>query len=572
MITEKEYIQTTDISHRKRYAQFFTPDKIAEFMTQWVLEKMGETARILEPAFGLGAFTRVLSDTEKDIHIEGYDIDDVIYHYAVDNFTDSPFDICLHNANYLTQSCNCKYDGILCNPPYLKFHDYDNTTLIPLINNRFNLKLNGFTNIYTLFLLKSIHELNKSGRLAYIIPSEFLNADYGVEVKRALIESKSLRHIIIVDFNQCAFDDALTTACILLCENSGEVNKVRFSKTSNIDNLYSALEDYTEVECSQLDPNVKWKKYYEPTVSSKYFHLVPFSTFAKVSRGIATGANSYFTFSPSKALSLGLSLNCFRRCICHSTDVSGHIFTKANFCELAAADKTVYLFNAKGNETLPNVRSYINFGIGHDIDKKYLTASRKPWYALENRQPAPIWVSVFNRSGLRFVRNLSGAYNLTTFHCVYDKGIIDTDILFVYLVTDMAKEIFMDNSRQYGNGLVKFEPNDLNKGNTVDVRLLTTLEKEFLHRIFMLIKSDETNANQYIHLADEFFRNRYTQDTADLDLLTQQQDAIESKNQIPKHTKRKTKESLPNLFGTAYTYNEDNDTEVCMVGEEMARE
>ena len=532
MITEKEYIQTTDVLHRKKYAQFFTPDKIAGFMAQWVTAKSIAPTSILEPAFGLGAFTRALSRTGTNIHIDGYDIDPLIYGYAKDNFADSHIDICLYNADYLTQSHGQKYDCIVCNPPYQKFHDYDNATLIPLINSRFNLRLNGFTNIYTLFLLKSLHELNKGGRLAYIVPSEFLNADYGVEVKRALLESKCLRHIIIVDFNQCAFDDALTTACILLCENTGQDTSIRFSKTQNVNDLDSALAIYNEVECQQLDPNQKWKRYYERTESSRYRNLVPFSTFAKVSRGIATGANAYFALRPSKAHALGLPPRCFRKCVCHSTDVNGAVFTEHRFRELVSADKTVYLFDGKGNEDAPGVRLYINAGTEQGIDRKYLTASRKPWYALENRAPAPIWVSVFNRRGLRFVRNLSGAYNLTTFHCVYDKGVIDTDILFVYLVTDMAKEIFMDNSRQYGNGLVKFEPNDLNKGCVADLHLLTDEEKHFLSLIFMHIRNDGADTGRFIQLADEFFRAKYTDGTADTSSLT------ECMDDIVKHTNR----------------------------------
>ena len=56
------------------------------------------------------------------------------------------------------------------------------------IETNLKCKLNGFTNLYTLFLLKSIHQLRKNGRCAYIIPSEFLNSDYGKLVKTYLIK------------------------------------------------------------------------------------------------------------------------------------------------------------------------------------------------------------------------------------------------------------------------------------------------------------------------------------------------------------------------------------------------
>lgn len=510
MITEREYIKKTPTEHRKKFAQFFTPEPIADFMSSWLLDGIKDNADILEPAFGLGVFSRSMHKLNSQIRVVGYDIDETIHAYAKENFENTDYDVSLNNENYLTASWTEKFDGIICNPPYLKFHDYDNSTFVPIVNNKLHTHLSGFTNIYTLFLLKSIYQLRKGGRMAYIIPSEFLNSDYGVEVKRALLQSGVLRHIIIVDFTQCAFDDALTTACILLCKKDDDTDTIHFSNIDDITDLESSLTHFITYKVSELNPEIKWKQYYEDTHSSKYHHLVPFSTFAKVSRGIATGANEYFTFKASKIDCYNIPKECLRRCICHATDVQNQIFTEADFENISNRDKTVYLFNGCANENDPHVRNYINIGVEIGADKKFLTASRTPWYSLENRQPSPIWVSVFNRKGLRFVRNKAGVYNLTTFHCVYNKGEIETDILFAYLVTDLAKEIFLDNSRQYGNGLVKFEPNDLNKGNVVDLRLLSDEERSFIRSASEKLQYYGSVSSQTIKILDEFFRDKYT--------------------------------------------------------------
>lgn len=512
MITEREYTQKIELAHRKKYAQFFTPEFIADFMASWLLEgKMQEDhIDILEPAFGLGIFSRVILGLNANVHVDGYDIDHVIFQFATQNFKSSADKITLKNENYLTSAWDRKYDGIICNPPYLKFHDYDNASLVPLANDKLGTHLNGFTNIYSLFLLKSISQLKEGGRLAYIIPSEFLNSDYGVEVKRMLKESGTLRHVIIVDFTQCAFDDALTTACVLLCEKSPQSEKVSFANISNVKDIASFQKDCVSYRVCDLDPTIKWKQYYEVTETSKYSHLVPFSTFAKVSRGIATGANNYFTFKASKKDLYSLPEESFRPCICHAVDVPKLVFTKDDFEKLSLADKTVYLFNGCAIESNKKVDEYIQLGVENHINQRHLTANRKPWYALENRKPSPIWVSVFNRNGLRFVRNKALAYNLTTFHCVYNISEIDTDILFAYLITDMAKEIFLDNSRQYGNGLVKFEPNDLNKGMVVDFRCLSDKEKQFVLKVYRNLSLEGGAQQESIALLDDFFRKKYT--------------------------------------------------------------
>lgn len=567
MMTEKEYAGVVGLEHRKRFAQFFTPEVIADFMARWVQDGR-KKADVLEPAFGLGAFSRSLFKQNPKVRVVGYEADATIYNYAAENVAQAGSDVLLYNEDYLRASWEDKYDGIICNPPYLKFHDYDNASLVPLVNEQLGIRLNGFTNLYTLFLLKSISQLRDGGRMAYIVPSEFLNSDYGVEVKRALLRSGVLRHVVVVDFTQCAFDDALTTACILLCHKDGSLSEVRFSHVSDVGQLQASLADYSAWAADQLKPETKWKQYYEGARSADYRHLVPFSTFAKVSRGIATGANDYFTFRESKKELYGIPERCLMRCVCHSTDVHGLFFTDDDFQRLSHSDKVVYLFNGRADREDEHVREYISLGEETGADKRYLTASRKPWYAIENRKPSPIWVSVFNRKGLRFVRNIAGVSNLTTFHCVYDAGVVDIDVLFGYLVTNVAKEIFMDNSRQYGNGLVKFEPNDLNKGKAVDLRLLTEEEAQLVSAASQRLQCQGIE-DEIILLLDSFFREKFTDRRVCLayywgqlhDLGYPDSNPIEEST-LPTHAKQPI---FPNLF--SYTA-QDNAAGALVVRED----
>ncbi len=93
-------------------------------------------------------------------------------------------------------------------------------------------------------------------------------------------------------------------------------------------------------------------------------------------------------------------------------------------------------------------------------------------------------------------------------------------MLFAYLITDVAKEIFLDNSRQYGNGLVKFEPNDLNKGMVVDLNLLGTEEKSFVKNVYAFIKGTRKE-KEGIQLLNEFFSLRYTDGISTIDVFNE---------------------------------------------------
>jgi adenine-specific DNA-methyltransferase len=493
---ENDYSKSISLEHRKKFAQFFTPFPFASLMADWLLGN-GHLRTVLEPAFGLGIFSRALLNKKEEVDIKGFEIDKTIFEKAQQYFFDEE-NINLLLQDYMYNDWNNKYDGIICNPPYFKFHDYDNKNIIKEIETNLKCKLNGFTNLYTLFLLKSIHQLNQNGRCAYIVPSEFLNSDYGKLVKTYLLKSKTLRHIIVVDFDENVFDDALTTASIILCANDELTDKVQFSNIqslkdlSKIDRLISeypnCLEETQTYKNTELNPEIKWKAYYQKQNSLKFKNLVPFSTYAKVVRGIATGANDYFTFNLSKAKEYSIDERFLLPCICKAIDAKKSIFSILDFEELKRNDKNIFLLNAQGSQD-KNVIEYLKKGEIESIDKKFLTASRTPWFSLENRPPAPIWVSVFNRTGLKFIRNEANISNLTTFHCIYPKQTslfseINTDLLFAYLLTDTAKRIFEDNSREYGNGLQKFEPNDLNKGMMLDLELLSEPIKRQILTLF----------------------------------------------------------------------------------------
>lgn len=521
---ELEYSNFTPWEHRKKFAQFFTPLPIADLMAKWILGN-ADSQTVLEPAFGLGVFSRVILANKKNINIKGYEVDFKIYEKAKIAFSNSQ-NISIVLEDYLLNDWENKYDGIICNPPYFKFHDYDNKTHIKEIESKLNCKLTGFTNIYTLFLLKSVFQLNKNGRAAYIVPSEFLNSDYGKPIKSYLVKSKTLRHIVVIDFEENVFDDALTTASIIFCANDNQSEKVQFSNVHSLDDLEKIeqlISDYPSfsesnkaINFSELNPEIKWRTYYQEQNSTKFKHLVPFTNFAKVVRGIATGANDYFVFNQSKAAEFSIPQNYLLPCICKAADVKQSFFTTDDFQKLKENNRDIFLLNAI-NTTNCSVDKYLQKGVDEGIDKKYLTASRSPWYSLENRPPSPIWVSVFNRTGLKFIRNEANISNLTTFHCIYPNqtGLFsntDIDLLFAYLLTDVAKQIFDDNRREYGNGLKKFEPNDINKSKMLDLEILDTETKQRILELYMLYresviagKPNEKYVNQVNSIFLEWF-------------------------------------------------------------------
>lgn len=194
------------------------------------------------------------------------------------------------------------------------------------------------------------------------------------------------------------FDDALTTASILFCANDNLTGKVQFSNIHSLHDLSKletlianypfAINAKQSYSFSELNPEIKWKAYYQTQNGINSENLVPFSTYAKVVRGIATGSNEYFTFNLSKAKAFGISEKFLLPCICSARKIpKTSFFTSKDFELLSQNDKTVFLFNAQ-NASNEKVQDYIVKGELEKVNLKYLTAfAGKTLVFVQNRPP-----------------------------------------------------------------------------------------------------------------------------------------------------------------------------------------
>ncbi len=538
-----KYYQKTNISYRKDNGQIFTPIYIANFMTDWILRAKGimsgDKGRILDPALGLGAFFQPIISlnygskdlSSKHVKIYGIEKDENLFKKCNTLYSDYS-NIFLQNGDYLLDwnsklDSDHQYDGIICNPPYLIYKKFNNNKYLSLFEEKMNVSLSGFTNLCMLFLIKSITELKKGGRMAYIVPSEFMNADYGKEIKKIIKEYGFLRNVIILNYNLFAVN---TTSSILLFSNednnNAEVqfinvnNKEEFlnlfynepssfcledhmqdkSKEHNKENRYiinkddSASDDnlddniYTHSDSIVLNKNLdykrKWRFYYQRTHSSNYQNLVRLSEYAKVLRGIATGANDFFLFNESKKNEYQIYDKYLIPCISRSSYIDYYYINNNNYKQLVEEDKKVFLLDAANKEQNQSLKKYIKYGEEQGYHQRYLTRNRRPWYKIEDKPPAPILAKVFNRNGLQFVINGVNLYNLTAFHGIYIKSEEYSKLLKAYLLTDIACKIIEDNRREYGDGLNKFEPNDLNNSLVLNLKIINKNDKKKICFLF----------------------------------------------------------------------------------------
>ncbi len=125
-------------------------------------------------------------------------------------------------------------------------------------------------------------------------------------------------------------------------------------------------------------------------------------------------------------------------------------------------------------------------GEKNDVHKGYLCSHRKPWFSMEKGNIAPILASVFSRDSTRFILNQAHTLNLAAFHGVYPNfdDELMTKALLCYFNSGICGEIQVIARREYGGGLHKFEPKDLEKLLVLDVTKLKKPDLELLANLF----------------------------------------------------------------------------------------
>ena len=458
------YLELIGDDHRKTLGQFFTPPEVANFMVRWVLQSGVNGTH--DPGFGLGAF---LDAAPEEAHetFTGSEVDPKILEYWESRSSPDASKVSVRQEDYLL-SWGRKFGNIVCNPPYMRFQKFLNRKVVfKEFEERLNVRLPGYINTASAFLLKSMYELQMGGRLAYIMPLEFLNTGYGELVKRKLNADSHLAAIISISCERDIFPDATTSVGIILYDSAQRFSRTQFFKAKTIESLDAILHSKptAEVPHRQLVSDDNWLLYFdESPIVFDHAKTVPLAHYGRFSRGIATGANKFFTLKPSRAKELGLADSEVVPSITKSMQIGAPIFTEADYNALMQRDERMLLFNANGKVS-DNARAYIRYGELKGFNQGFITRNRSPWYKMEKRNPSPLLLGVFSRGGYKVVRNRTNVLNLTCFHGfqpnIWGENYIDR--LFLYLHSATGREIASMSMRRYGDALDKFEPNDLNK-------------------------------------------------------------------------------------------------------------
>ena len=310
----------------------------------------------------------------------------------------------------------------------------------------------------------------------WLVPSEFMDVNYGLSVKRYLLDKVTLLHIHRFDPNDVQFGDALVSSAVVWFrkESPRAEHEVRFTYGGSLGR--SKLERLVPVEMLRRDP--KWTRY--PMQAGYDNPDTPvLGDFFKIKRGLATGDNSYFILSLEDIERRELPLDVFQPILPSPRYLSEDVVAadeKGN----PKLDRRLFLLNCQLEEKqirrkYPALWTYLQIGKERGIAERYICRHRILWYIQEHRPPAPFVCTYLGRKDkktgrpFRFILNHSLATAANVYLMLYPKeplahtfeGDPTLKTWIWKILNDIDPEAILSEGRVYGGGLHKLEPKEL---------------------------------------------------------------------------------------------------------------
>jgi len=471
-------------SERNVLGQFSTPISLANDILQHaknIMPKRGKV-RFLDPAFGTGAFYSALNNTFAESRIEaatGYEIDDHYGKPASKLWSKTSLEYQLSDFTKQTPpDDDDKFNLLICNPPYVRHHhigDHKFRLQSKALESA-NMKLSGLSGLYCYFMALSHQWVAKNGVSGWLIPSEFMDVNYGHSVKKYLLSEVTLLQIHRFDPGDVQFDDALVSSAVVWFKHKkpGKSHQVKFTYGGTIDKPMHEKHVCPDVLVSEG----KWTRF--PLSDERGKSNAPkLSDFFTVKRGIATGDNKFFVLSREQIEERNLPIEQFRPILpsprylevteVNSDAVGNPVIER----QLFVLDCRLPLEEVKGK--YPSLYEYLEEGVSSGVSQRYLCQSRKIWYSQEVRPESRFYCTYIGRTGkdgskpFRFILNHSKAIVANSYLILYPKPHLEKELKhspeLSVKVLDALNQItgkaMLDEGRVYGGGMYKMEPREL---------------------------------------------------------------------------------------------------------------